>query len=242
MMKKFLKIIVASIVFVFLFVFIFYAFNYIKYQTADYYLLEKEQLYFNDIFYHNKEDEIYGIGLFDYFDAVELQESPETISDYDSMGRKIFKVDTIKDLFGMLKKCSFSPMTKKDAYKILWELKDENVITSIHISTNVFYPDNPWFSKDVLDAVNAQVVGVVDATIYFYNGEGYLVANMATFSEYYEFYKYEMPCFTDTILTVLKIENSAEFNEILDRKSEFYVFEPEFYEHINQSIRRRIFD
>lgn len=214
-----------------------FIFHYVKYQATDYYMFEKEQLQFSDIFYHmdNNSNEMYGIGLFDCFDSYELQESPDLIQYYDEMEIRIFDAKTITDLFELLRECTFSEVNKNEAYELICALKDKNAITSIHLSTDALFVGNPWFSKDFFNSVNNQIVGVVDSTIYSFNGEGYLVANMATFLEYNEFREYELPSFAETSLAVFKIENSYAFDELVQRKNDFYVYEPDFY--VNRPIK-----
>lgn len=215
-----------------------FVFHYVKYQATDYYMFKNEQLQFSDIFYHmdNNSIEMYGIGLFDSFDFYELQESPDLIEYYDEMEIRIFDARTITELFDLLRDCTFSEVNKNEAYELICTLKDKNAITSIHLSTDALFIGNPWFSEEILNSVNDQIVGVVDSTVYSFNGKGYLVANMATFLEYNEFREYELPSFAETSLAVFRIENSNAFNELEQRKNDFYVYEPDFY--VNRPIKR----
>ena len=196
---------------------------FVKLPKKDYYTFDKEQLTFNDIFYNsdNLSYPVYGIGLFHYFDALELKEDPELAEFYSQAEIRTFDVQTINDFFDLMKKCTYTPLEKNEADKICRQFKEENKLTSIDIATDMFFSDNPWFSEEALEAANKQVIGLVSATVYELNGDGYIVADMATYVEYNEFRGYEMPSFSDASTTVLKIEKSDAFNAIIERKSDF---------------------
>lgn len=206
--------------------------HYAKFTNESYYIYDEEKLTFSEVFYEpkNNESEIYGIGLFDCLAADELKEDPSLITYYNDMETRTFEAETIVDLFDLLRKCSFSPIKKSDSYNILCQANEQNAITSIHISLDLFLKGSPYFSETLLEKVNEQIVGVTDATIYSINDKIYLIANMASFVIYSEYYGYEMPDFTDTSKCVFEIEQSEALTEIIERKDDFYVYEPDFYE------------
>lgn len=192
-------------------------------QKNDYYAFDKQKLTYSDIFYSSNElsYDIYGIGLFHYFDALELKEDPELIEFYNQTEIRTFDVQTINDFFGLMKECTYTPLDKNEAAKISRQLTEENKLTSIDIATDMFFSDSPWFSRKALEAANKQIVGLVSGTVYELNGEGYIVADMATIVEFNDFHGYEMPSFSDVSTTILKIEKSIAFNTIIERKSDF---------------------
>lgn len=192
-------------------------------QKNDYYAFDKQKLTYNDIFYSSNElsYDVYGIGLFHHFDALELKEDSDLLEFYNETDTRTFDVETLNEFFGLLKKCTYISLDKNEADKICRQFKEENKLTSIDIATDMFFSDNPWFSEEALEVANKQVVGLVSATVYELNGEGYIVADLATYVEYNEFRGYEMPSFSDASTTVIKIEKSDAFNTIIERKSDF---------------------
>ena len=198
---------------------------YQEHYTEETYLFLDKTCSFNDLFYDEFAEELYGVGISSKSFNRYQEDSPY----WQKEGVKFFSGKQIDEYISLFRKMKFHPLEREEAIKISLQYAKKRSLTTIQMDRTPILcsdvVDNPMYSPKIYTAVIEKGFGVYEAGVFQVNDNYYMIADIVTHNAYVEIDDRMQPDLYEMSRAVFEIEPSNEIKELANRRDEFYVSE-----------------
>ena len=198
---------------------------YQEHYTEETYLFLDKTCSFNDLFYDEFAEELYGVGISSKSFNRYQEDSPY----WQKEGVKFFSGKQIDEYISLFRKMKFHPLEREEAIKISLQYTKKRSLTTIQMDRTPILRsdvvDNPMYSPKIYTAVIEKGFGVYEAGVFQVNDNYYMIADIVTHNAYVEIDDRMQPDLYEMSRAVFEIEPSNEIKELANRRDEFYVAE-----------------
>lgn len=198
---------------------------YQEHYTEETYLFLDKTCSFNDLFYDEFAEELYGVGISSKSFNRYQEDSPY----WQKEGVKFFSGKQIDEYISLFRKMKFHPLEREEAIKISLQYTKKRSLTTIQMDRTPILRsdvvDNPMYSPKIYTAVIEKGFGVYEAGVFQVNDNYYMIADIVTHNAYVEIDDRMQPDLYEMSRAVFEIEPSNEIKELANRRDEFYVSE-----------------
>lgn len=201
--------------------------HYFDNYSGNKYIYFDKELSYQDIFFHPSTDwwKMYGIGVSDLHISECSIEQPfsDTIEFYKKKGVVFFPSNNITNLNLRLKKCTFKPIDKNEAFWYSLFFNYYNNITTVKLSDffaseQLLYNSKTEDNSDLNIEYEISDIGIVNAGIYYLFDRTYIVADYAVSETDLNVNDKINLDSIETRTAMFEITDSEAENEIVERK------------------------